>query len=194
MKRRVLISVFALVFAATVVVAVNALRGPRQDGPLQTTNSRFNVRAPLAPEQILVWGRDLPWDPAVGDIRIASIEPVGTRGLEVLGLVLNNSVLQADGTCLAYAGARYAFSFPPPGIPTREVEGAVLEAAHGKTCISHTSVLVGVRRPPDSSAGRIDALRMLYVHEGSTYELVMLHSLDVCPPQPNTQFCPESGP
>lgn len=96
MKRRVVLGVLALVFAASVVVAVNALRGPRKDGPLQSTNDRMNIKAPLATEQILVWGKDLPWDPAVGDIRIESIEPVGTRGLEVLGLVLNNSVLQAE--------------------------------------------------------------------------------------------------
>jgi len=191
MKRRVVLGVLALVFAASVVVAVNALRGPRKDGPLQSTNDRMNIKAPLAAEQILVWGKDLPWDPAVGDIRIESIEPVGTRGLEVLGLVLNNSVLQADGTCLAYAGARIVSSFPPPEIPTREVEGAVLVAADGSTCSNHPSVLVGVRRPPDSSAGRIDALRVLYVHEGSRYELVMPYSLDICPPQPKTKFCPQ---
>jgi hypothetical protein len=194
MKRRVLIVALVLVFTATLAVAVNALRGPRQDGPLKGTDSRMNIKAPLAAEQILVWGKDLPWDPAVGDIRIESIEPVGTRGLEVVGLVVNNSVLQADGTCVAYAGAVIASSFPPPEIPTRDVEGAVLVAADGSTCSNHTSVLVGVRRPTDSSAGRIDAIRVLYVHEGTRYELVMPYSLDVCPPQPTTKFCPEGGP
>lgn len=191
--RRVLTGALLLALATTVAVAISVLLGPRQGGPLETT-SRFNVKSPLAAEQVFVWGMSLPWDPAVGDIRIESIEPVGARGLEVLGLVLNNSVLQADGTCLAYAGARLASSFPPPEIPTREVKGALLVAADGSVCSNHPSVLVGVRRPPDSSAGRIDALRVLYVHEGTTYELVMPYSLDICPPQPNTKFCPQGEP
>jgi len=131
---------------------------------------------------------NLPWygDSAVGDIRIESVEPVGTRGLEVLGLVLNNSVLQPDGTCLSY-GDRPAASFPPPEVPTREVNGAVLSAANGRTCTNDPSVLVGVRRPRDSSAGRIEALRMVYRHHGVTYELVMPYSLDICRVQTNTQ-------
>jgi hypothetical protein len=193
MRRPVLTGALLLAVAITVAVAISALLAPRQGGPLQTT-SRFNIKSPLATEELFVWGSQLPWDPAVGDIRIESIEPLGVRGLEVLGPVLSNSVLQADGTCLAYAGARLASSFPPPEIPTREVRGAVLVAASGSLCSNHSSVLVGVRRPSDSSAGTIDALRMVYTHEGTTYEIVMPYSLDICPPRPNAQFCPEGEP
>ena len=187
MTRRVLVS--AVVVAAVVVVlaAANALRGPRQDGPLKT-NGSFNVSFPLADDEVIVWGTNLPWngDAAVGDVQIDSIEPVGTRGIEVLGLVLNNSVLQPDGICLSY-GNRVAASFPPPDVPTRAVSGAVLSAADGKRCINDPSVLVGVRWLPNSSAGRIDALRMLYHHHGIAYELVMPYSLDICRGQADAQ-------
>jgi len=187
MTKRVLVS--AVVVAAVVVgcVAANALSRPRQDGPLRT-NSTFNVSFPLAGDEVFVWGTNLPWDgdPAVGDIRIDSIEPVGTRGVDVLGLVLNNSVLPPDGICLSY-GNRVAVSFPPPEVPTREVSGAVLSAAAGKACASQPSVLVGVRRSANSSTGRIDALRMLYHHRGTAYELVMPYGLYICPGQADAQ-------
>jgi hypothetical protein len=185
--RRVLAAALLLSVALIAVVAANALRGPRQNGPLRT-NSTFNVSFPLADNEVFVWGTNLPWDgdPAVGDIRIDSIEPVGTRGVEVLGLVLNNSVLQPDGICLSY-GNRVAVSFPPPEVPTREVSGAVLSAAAGKACASQPSVLVGVRRSANSSTGRIDALRMLYHHRGTAYELVMPYGLYVCPGQVDAQ-------
>jgi hypothetical protein len=177
----------ALVGIAVVVAAAMVLRGPRHDGPLKT-NSSVTISYSLADDEVFVWGMNLPWygDRAVGDIRIDSIEPVGTRGLEVLGLVLNNSVLQPDGTCLSY-GDRPAASFPPPEVPTREVTGAVLSAADGKRCSNDPSVLVGVRWLPNSSAGRIDALRMLYRNEGVAYELVMPYSLDICRGEPDAQ-------
>lgn len=186
MTRRVLLSA-VLGALVVVVVAAIVLRGPRHDGPL-TTHGSFAVSYPLAEDEVFVWGTNLPWygDSAVGDIRIDSIEPVGTRGLEVLGLVLNNSVLRPDGSCLSY-GDRPVASFPPPEVPTREVSGAVLSAAGGKRCSNDPSVLVGVRWLPNSSAGRIDALRMLYHHEGVGYELVMPYSLDVCRGQPDAQ-------
>ena len=187
MTRRVLISAVLGATAIVVVAAAIVLRGPRHDGPL-TTNGAFNISYTLADNEVFVWGMNLPWygDPAVGDIRIDSIEPVGTQGLEVLGLVLNNSVLQPDGSCLSY-GAGPAASFPPPGVPTREVSGAVLSAADGKRCSNDPSVLVGVRWLPNSSAGRIDALRMLYHHRGTAYELVMPYGLGICRGQPDAQ-------
>ena len=187
MTRRVLLSAALGAIAVLVVSAAIVLRGPRHDGPL-TTNGSFNVSFPLADDEVFVWGTNLPWDgdPAVGDIRIDSIEPVGTRGIQVLGLVLNNSVLQPDGICLSY-GNHVAVSFPPPEVPTREVSGAVLSAAAGKACASQPSVLIGVRRSANSPTGRIDALRMLYHHRGTAYELVMPYALYVCPGQADAQ-------
>jgi hypothetical protein len=186
MTRRLLLGGALVAVMVIVLVAVNALRGPRQDGPLKT-NSRVAVSYPLADNEVFIWGTNLPWyGDAAGDIRIDSIEPVGTSGIEVLGLVLNNSVLQPDGICLSY-GNRVGGSFPPPDVPTRGVSGAVLSAAGGKTCSNLPSVLVGVRWLPTSSAGRIDALRMLYRHEGVAYELVMPYSLDICRGQPDAQ-------
>jgi len=187
MTRRLLLGGALVAVTVIVIVAVNALRGPRHDGPLKT-NSSVTISYPLADNEVLIWGTNLPWygDPAVGDIRIDSIEPVGTSGIEVLGLVLNNSVLQPDGICLSY-GNRVGASFPPPDVPTRAVSGAVLSAADGKRCSNDPSVLVGVRWLPNSSAGRIDALRMLYSHRGIAYELVMPYSLEICRGQPDAQ-------
>ena len=178
MTRRVLLSA-VLGATAIVVAAAIVLRGPRHDGPL-TTSGAFNISYALADDEVFVWGTNLPWygDAAVGEIRIDSIEPIGTRGLEVLGLVLNNSVVRPDGSCLSY-GDRPVASFPPGDVPTREVSGAVLSAADGKRCTNDPSVLVGVRWLPNSSVGRIDALRMLYHHQGIAYELVMPYSLDI---------------
>jgi len=187
MTRRLLLGGALVAVTVIVIVAVSALRGPRQDGPLKT-NSSVTISYPLADNEVLIWGTNLPWygDAAVGEIRIDSIEPVGARGLEVLGLVLNNSVLQPDGSCLSY-GVRPAASFPPPEVPTRAVSGAVLSAADGKRCSNDPSVLVGVRWLPNSSAGRIDALRMLYHHRGTAYELVMPYGLYICPGQADAQ-------
>jgi hypothetical protein len=187
MNRRVLLGAVLAAIAVVVVAAAIVLRGPRHDGPL-TTTSAVNISYALADDEVFVWGTNLPWrgDAAVGDIRIDSIEPIGTRGLEVLGLVLNNSVLQPDGSCFSY-GDRPAASFPPPDLPTREVSGALLSAADGKRCSNDPSVLVGVRWLPNSSAGRIEALRMLYHHQGIAYELVMPYSLDICRGQPDAQ-------
>jgi len=108
---RPLVAAAALLAVAVIgVVAANALRGPRQDGPLKTTGG-FNVSYSLGDDELFIWGMNLPWygDSAVGDIRIESIEPVGPRGLEVLGLVLNNS-LSYNPTGPAFRMA----TVPPP--------------------------------------------------------------------------------
>lgn len=183
--RRVRLIGLVLIVAAAAAVAANTLRGPRQDGPLQLPlGTRVTARFPLPSDEVLTWGMDLPWDPSnrlPEDIRIESIEPVGARGLEVLGLVLNNAVLRPDGTCLSY-GIRTGRAFPPPEVPTRAVKGDVLAAAVDQPCVNHPSVLVGVRRPADSALGVIDALRMLYQYRGTTYELVLPFTLEVRPP------------
>jgi hypothetical protein len=189
MSRRVFMGGLLILVAVTAVVAANALRGPRDDGPVRT-NSRFKVTFPLPDDQIFVWGTALPPNPSQTDARIISIEPVGISGLETLGVVVDFPVRRPDGTCLMY-GDQTAISFPPPGVPTRDVNGTWLLADNKErgTCGSHPEVLVGLRRIPNASAGRIEALRMLYVHEGTTYELVMPYSFDACRPTPNVTGC-----
>jgi hypothetical protein len=54
MSRRLLLGGALVAGTFIVIVAVNALRGPRQDGPL-TTNSTFNVSFPLAGDEVFVW-------------------------------------------------------------------------------------------------------------------------------------------
>jgi hypothetical protein len=187
--RRVLAGGLLLAVAVVAAVVVNALRGPRQDGPLQLPpGTQFTVRTALPDGEVLIWGMDLPWDPSnrvPGDIRIESIETVGVRGVEVLGLVLNNAVLRPDGICLSY-GVRPAATFPPPDVPIRDVKGAVLPAEDKRPCVNHPSVLVGVRRSPESALGVIEALRMLYEHQGTAYELVLPFTLEVRRPGADT--------
>lgn len=189
MSRRVFVGALLIVVAVTGVVAANVVRGPRGDGPLRTSG-RFSITVPLAYDQVFVWGTALPPNSSQADVRITSIDPVGTSGLEILGVLVDFPVRQADGTCLVY-GVQSAPSFPPPGLPTRDVNGTVLPTVDGErgTCGSHPEVLVGVRRLPNAPAGRIDALRMLYVHEGITYELVMPYSFDACRPETNPAGC-----
>jgi hypothetical protein len=193
MSRRVLAGGLLVALAAIAVVGASSLRGLRQDGPVQT-NSRVNVTYPLA-DEVFVWGTALPLNPTQTDARITSIEPVGARGLGILGVVVDFPVRRPDGTCLMY-GVRPAPSFPPPGIPTQDPNGTTLptEDSERGTCGTHPEVLVGVRRLPNASAGRIDALRMVYVHEGTTYELVMPYSFDACRPDPGTKSCAQGAP
>jgi hypothetical protein len=149
-----------LAVAVIAVVATISARGPRQDGPLKT-NGSFNISYPLADDEVFVWGTNLPWngDAVVGDI----------------------------GSIRSSLSALAAATFPPPEVPTRGVSGAVLSASAGRTCSNDPSVLVGVRWLPNNSAGRIDALRMLYRHQGIAYELDMPYSLDICRVQPDAQ-------
>ena len=189
MSRGILVGLLLILLAASAVVAANALRGPRGDGPVRT-NSRVKLTFPLPDDQIFVWGMPLPPNPSQTDARIISIEPVGISGLEILGVVVDFPVRRPDGICLMY-GDQTALSFPPPGVPTRDVNGTWLltdEKERG-TCGSHPEVLVGVRRIPNASAARIEALRVLYVHDGTTYELVMPYSFDACRPTPNVTGC-----
>jgi hypothetical protein len=177
-SRRLAAAGLLVAFAVTALVATNALRGPRQDGPLQN-RSRFNASIGLVENQVLTWGIDLPGNPTDTDIKIRSIEPVGARGIEVLGVVLDYPRLR-DGVC--WSTGSHTDAFPPVGVSTREVKDAVLPAERTRTCGNHPEVLVGIRRPPGSASGRIDALRMVYEHQGSVYQFDIAYGLDIHPP------------
>lgn len=181
-RKSVVVTGSLLALAVAVAVTAIALRGPRSDGPLQLPpGTHVTIGYALPDDVVFIWGMDLPWDPSNGvpeGIRIDSIDPVGVRGVEVLGLVLNNAVLRADGSCLSY-GARPAPTFPPNDVPTRQVRGAVLSAADESPCVDHPSVLVGVRRSPDSAVGVIEALRIRYEYQGTAYELLLPYTLEV---------------
>jgi hypothetical protein len=189
MDRRLVAGALLIALAVIAVIAAYPL-GPWRDGPVKNA-SHITITFPLPGDQIFVWGMALPPNPTQSEIRVTSIEPVGVAGLEVLGAVIDYPVRQPDGICLMY-GDQTAPSFPPSGITTRPVKGTVLARAEptGGTCGIQPEVLVGIRRPPDSAAGRIDALRMVYEHDGRTYELLVTYSLDICRPTPGATFCP----
>jgi hypothetical protein len=182
-NRRFLIAGLVLAFAATGVVAANALRGPRDNGPIES-RSRVNTSLALADDELLTWGMDLPLNPTQTDIKIRSLEPVGAIGVDVVGIAVDYPVLR-DGVCWSTGVQRG--SYPPPGIQTMEAKGAVLPAASTRTCGTHPEMLVGVRRSRDSGAGRIEAMRMVYDLGGNAYELVIPYSLDVRRPGPDAK-------
>jgi hypothetical protein len=179
-NRRVFVAgvlVAAVAVAVAVVATATAVSRPQQGGPLPNPSSHVTTAFPLADGQALTWGMDLPLNPTATDMQVKSIEPVGARGVDVLGIVLSDRRPEGDGRCVSIG---LVAGFPPSGTVTREVRGAVLPAADtGVPCPRTPTVLIGVRRSPDSAVGRIDALRMRYEHLGTTYEIVFPFSLDV---------------
>jgi len=180
MNLRFLVGAVLVVFAVTLAVAANTLLGPGRDGPLSTQSRVSFTSPPLAVGQAFSWSSYLPGNPTAADIRIEAIEPVGVRGLEVLGVVLGYPELRPDdGYCLAPGMEP---GFPPTHSlksEPREVKGSTLPTKDKWTCGNHPSAIVGVRLLPDSAGGAIDALRVLYWHNGALYEVVMPYSLKI---------------
>ena len=172
-----------MVLAVAVAVAAIVLRGPRQDGPLQVpAGSHYGVRFPLADDRMSTWEAFVPFNPTVTDIRVESVELVGTKGIDVLGVVLGYPVSQADGVCLS-TGTLEIERFPPSErITTSQVRGAVLPAADRRTCVNNPTIVVGVQRQADSSVGVIAAVRVMYEYQGAMFELVLPQSLEVYRP------------
>lgn len=153
-----------------VIVAVAAIggigyavtTGSRSGGPLAHL-SRFEVNFALPPEETGTWGTVIS-NPVDLPITLESITGSNIRGITIVGMGMSDP--EIDG------GIGTAFGFPPAGVALAPVKGAVLPPSG----IGHLQVLIGVRR--DGSAdGGIDALRVRYVYDGTTYEDVLPYSL-----------------
>jgi hypothetical protein len=177
-----------LVCGGAIAVAANTFRGPQQDGPLQVpAGSHYAVTFPLADDRMASWEAFVPFNPTHRDIRIQSVELVGTKGIDVVGVVLGYPVLQTDGRCLS-TGTLEIDRFPPAGrITTNDVRGTVLPAAERRTCENNPTIVVGIRRASDSSVGLIASVRVLYEYQDTVFELMLPQSLEVHRPGSETK-------
>jgi hypothetical protein len=142
---------------------------PRRDGPL-VAPSAISVEFELAAGRAGTWGVVLPANPTASSITIESIELVDARGLELIGMLISDP--DRDG------GIGTLDVYPPPGIHARPVEGAVLpQVGSGDP---HRQLLIGCRLT-GTDAGSVEALRVLYRHAGTRYEVELAYGLRVRP-------------
>lgn len=173
--------------AAIGLVAACALAGsPRADGPLQRS-SRYNIRVSLGAGEEFTWTVALPFNATPSEVRIREVVLQAPSGLTILGILATYGMRQQDGSCLS-AGASYGF--PPTAVsadgatvqfPTRSVPGTIVPSEENRTCESHPSVSVGVRRDLSTATGRIEGLRVRYEYRGAEYEVLLPDSLAVDP-------------
>lgn len=185
--RRLTFGVVAL--AALVWIAASvALGRPRSGGPL-SASSGYAVRAPLAPGETLSWSVGLPFNRNDRDAVIRTVDLLGVHGIEVLAIAATYGVERPDGSCLA-AGTNYGYpptAAQPDGTtyeyPTHEIVGVVVPSERSRTCTTHPSISVGVRRTEGTDPGGFEALRVRYEYAGVDYEDVLPWSLILEPKQ-----------
>ena len=171
-QRRVLIVGLPVVaLAASIGIVANASKPYRTDGPLQPAGGA-GLEYPLPADQALTWGMPLPWNETAAEIRIESIEPVNPRGLDVLG-VLARYPSPNEGIGLA-------LGFPPDGVETSPVEGAVLPVRGSRN--ETLEVLIGVQRHPNAPEEVIEGLRVRYQAGGEKFETVFPWTLRLTAP------------
>lgn len=177
-----ILGVILIALAATFVVAATSRWGRHQGGPLETAvqrTSHITARFPLPDGEALTWGMDLPRNPTSTEVTLEAIEPVGARGVEIIGTAASYPVLRPNGVCVSIG---LVTGFPPAGVQTLEVRGAPWPAAGPPRCGDQPIVVIGVRRAPAAPTGTIDALRLLYVADGTHYEVLLPFSLEVRQP------------
>jgi hypothetical protein len=167
--RRSLVAVGVPALVVTLGVGGVLVTAPRTDGPL-VAPSAVTVEFELAIGRAGTWGIILPTNPTMSDITIESIEAVDARGLQIVGMLINDP--ERDG------GIGSLDVYPPLGVLARAVEGAVLPAVG--TDPPHRQLLIGVRRT-GTDAGSIEALRVRYRHAGESYEVILPYSLRIRP-------------
>lgn len=171
--------------AAIVFIAASAVAGhPRSDGPLQASGG-YSVRVPLSPGEEFTWSLALPFNPTEDDIRIREVTLEAPSGLTIMGVLMTYGIRHQDGSCSS-GGA--TDGFPPTVVradgttveyPSGPVPGAIVPARGDRTCETHPSVSVGVRRDANTETGRIEGLRLRYEHRGADYEVLLQWSLTV---------------
>jgi len=147
------------------------------------------VHAKLAPGEPFSWSVGLPFNHSDRDAVLRAVDLVGVHGIDVLAIVATYGVERPDGSCLA-AGATYGFppSAPQPDgttyeYPTHEIVGIVVPSDRSRTCTTHPSISVGIRRTEGADPGGFDAVRVRYEHAGVDYEDVLPWGLTVEPKQ-----------
>ncbi len=170
LRHRYLAAALSVVGLAVIIaIAASTLTATRQDGPIRYDGSA-GVTWAVARGEPFTWTMPLPPNPTPSDIYVQSVEPVGTVGLEVLG------VLAAYGCGLPTTD----LGFPPPGVSTSPLEGAILPAS-SDPCDTPTAV-IGLRRDQSATIGVIEGLRMKYESGGTVYETIL--KLQLVAPDP----------
>jgi hypothetical protein len=164
---RALIAVGAPALVVTLGVGGVLVTAPRSDGPL-IASSAISVEFALARSRTGTWGVVLPTNPTSSVITLVGIEALGVRGIEVVGMLIN------DPTRAGGIGALDVF--PPPAMAFREVAGTDLPPM--TRADPHRQLLVGVRLT-GTDAGSIGALRLRYRHAGATYEVTLPYVLRI---------------
>jgi hypothetical protein len=145
--------------AAAVALLTVGCFGPRTDGPIQP-GSAVTVGLPLQ-ENAATWA--MPLDQVDKPYVLQLVELPVVSGFEILDIKACEGSPQVgeDFNSCAPLGA----SWPPSGVPMREVAGTVV----GTAPTEGAAILVGVRLSPGSSAGQIEGMRITYVYEGAQY-------------------------
>lgn len=164
-----LVLALAAVALATSLALVASASRPREDGPIRYDGTA-GVTWTVPRAQTFTWTMLLPQNPTLSDIHLRSVEPVGTRGLEVLG------ALVAYGCGLPTT----ALGCPPSSMPTVLVERATLPA-RGDPCATPTAV-IGLRRDGTATSGTVEGLRLRYESGGTTYETTLALKILVTDP------------
>lgn len=190
MRHRVILGIILIALAATVMVAMSGRWDRHQTGPLDAAiqhTSHVTLRFPLADGEALTWGMDLPRNPTSTEVTLEAIEPVGARGVEVIGTAASYPVLRPNGMCVSIG---LVTGFPPAGVQTLEVRGAPWPAVASPRCGDQPIVVIGVRRAADSPTGTIDALCLRYTADGTQYEILLPFSLELTRPHSTVKLVP----
>jgi hypothetical protein len=185
LRRRTLGTIGVVALAAIAVIAVITLTSrPRAGDPLQASSS-YGLRVALATDEQLTWSTALPFNPTDSQVRIREVTLQAPSGLTILGVLMTYGVPQPDGSCLSAGGS---YDFPPTAVradgtklqfASGAVRGAIVPAQRDRTCETHPSVSVGVRRETGTATGRIEGLRVVYEHGGAEYEVLLPYTLTV---------------
>lgn len=167
LRRRAPLALAGVALAVTVAVVASIVLRPRQEGPLRYDGSA-GIVTPQAPGQTFTWTMPLPPNPTRETIYLRSLEPVGSRGLTVLGVDV------AYGCGIPSTAREY----PIPGLVTRSVDGAVLPVTDDGCSLP--SAVIGLRRV--AGEGGIDGLRLRYQSRDTEYETVLAFQVVVSDP------------
>lgn len=166
-RTRLLVLSGLVLVAAILVVGIAAITKPgdRQSGPLRT-NSTTNVEFGLRSDETASWGVYLPANPTDSDITFVSAELVDPIGLSILGVTMNGPNT---------GGIAAVYGYPPAGMEVFPVEGSTVPAG------GDIQVVVGVQLPEGNTEGTIAGVRVTYIVDGQTYEIMLPYSLRIIP-------------
>ena len=147
------------------------------NGPLQAS-STYHVTIPAAVGTVVHLEAYPPSNTTGSDITILSVELIGARNIEIVGLLATYAIPQPDGVCLSSGNGN---AFPPPGYRTAALDGAVIPRGSARTCSNVPLITIGARRP-SSVPAVIDDVRVRYRFQRWEYLVMLGQSYEIRPP------------